>query len=188
MSEPPDIRLIRSVEALISRGGLPAASTDAVIADSGVARRTLYTRFGSKEALIVEALHRRDDQLMEAFEAAAAAAGPGFDDRLSAVFNVLRNWFLSPDFNGCLFVKAASASEAGDPIHAAAVRHKDRMGLFLERELTLARFQDAEAKARCLLVLIEGATIMATYGDRRACADDALGMALTLVVKDHVSS
>ncbi|MGY2438007.1 TetR family transcriptional regulator, partial [Escherichia coli] len=73
---------------------------------------------------------------MQWFIAGTSAGAP--NERLLAVFPLLRSWFSAPDFHGCAFINAAG--EIADPdseIRAVALLHKRRLLAYLN-ELTAA--------------------------------------------------
>ena len=53
-------QLIDTALELFNRDGYRATGIDKILAESGVAKMTLYNHFGSKDELIVAALERRD--------------------------------------------------------------------------------------------------------------------------------
>ena len=76
-----------------------------MISRSGVARHTLYRNFGSKQALVLAFLERRDEVWTRRWlqsEVDGRSADPA--ERLLAVFDVFDEWFRRPDFEGCSFI------------------------------------------------------------------------------------
>jgi AcrR family transcriptional regulator len=55
-------RILDTAYELFSRNGIRAVGVDAIIDRSGVARMTLYRHFGSKDALVLAFLERRDER------------------------------------------------------------------------------------------------------------------------------
>ncbi|MCO8649897.1 TetR/AcrR family transcriptional regulator, partial [Burkholderia multivorans] len=68
-------RLLDAAEALIYSGGIHATGVDAIVKRSGAARKSFYSHFESKEALVVAALERRDARWMRWFVDATLARG-----------------------------------------------------------------------------------------------------------------
>ncbi|GAD04268.1 transcriptional regulator [Agarivorans albus MKT 106] len=60
--------LIDTAQGLFYQHGFRATGIDTILAESGVAKKTLYNHFKSKEDLIVACLYRRDQQLLELLE------------------------------------------------------------------------------------------------------------------------
>src|SRR5947209_3679014 len=55
-------RLLDAAERLFYERGVQAVGVDAVVAEAGVATKTLYARFGSKDGLVEAYLRRRDQR------------------------------------------------------------------------------------------------------------------------------
>src|ERR671916_3484217 len=54
-------RLLDAASELFYREGIGAVGVDTVSERAGVSKRTLYNRFGGKDALVAEYLRRRDE-------------------------------------------------------------------------------------------------------------------------------
>ena len=129
--------LLETALRMFYRHGFHATGIDAILAESGVAKMTLYKHFGSKEELILAALVLRDERWRAWLDAAIGRAGPAPRDRLLAVFDALVEWFADPGFAGCLFVRAAAEfPDPAHPAHREAARHKQRVR---ERQKNMAR-------------------------------------------------
>ncbi|TAL99208.1 MAG: TetR/AcrR family transcriptional regulator [Paraburkholderia sp.] len=125
-------RLLDAAEALIYAGGIHATGVDAIVRQSCTARKSFYTHFGSKDALVAAALERRDERWMNWFAGNTLARGTTPRARLIGMFDVLREWFLSDDFHGCAFLNAAGEiGAADDPIRVVAREHKARLLRFV---------------------------------------------------------
>lgn len=172
-------RLLETAEALIYAGGIHATGVDAIVRQSGSARKSFYTHFGSKDALVAAALERRDERWMNWFIEGTSSRGATPRARLVGMFDVLREWFASPDFHGCAFLNAAGEIEsADDPIRVVAREHKERLLRFVREvcdEYAASAGQDSEYAARLSrqwLILIDGAIGVALVsGDPDAAVD-----------------
>lgn len=187
-STPKREHLLETAFQLFYRDGFHAVGIDRILAEAGLAKMTLYHHFKSKEALIVAALERRGGQIRAARAAAQAAAGPAPAARLRALFEAYGQWFGSPDFNGCGFIRAiAEYPEADSPVHQAAMAEKRELISTLERLLTELGRPAPAILAPQLYLLIEGAIVSAhTFGDPTA-ARHARDAALVLVGLDPVA-
>ncbi|MBM2765551.1 TetR/AcrR family transcriptional regulator [Burkholderia anthina] len=177
----PDVRarLLDAAEALIYSGGIHATGVDAIVKRSGAARKSFYSHFESKEALVVAALERRDARWMRWFVDATLARGKSARAQLLGMFDVLRDWFSQPDFHGCAFLNASGEiADADDPVRVVARMHKARLLAFV-RERFDAYADEAGIERRGLarlarqwLVLIDGAIGVALVsGDANAARD-----------------
>lgn len=177
MNSPPPTdtraRLLATTERLIYASGIAATGMDRIVRESGVARKSVYRYFPTKEALVADALNARDERWMAWFAAASSAAMP-LAQRIRAMFDALDAWFRTPDFRGCAFINAAGESgDADGLVRQAAKAHKLRLLQHLRRvadEAGLAPLP-ADELARQLLILIDGAiTVALVSGDLTAAA------------------
>jgi AcrR family transcriptional regulator len=191
-SAGPRERLLATAERLIYSGGIHATGIDAIVRDSGAARKSVYGYFASKNELVAAALAQRDARWMQWFEAGVDAAGTGARMRLLAMFDLLRAWFAADGFHGCAFLNAAGEiGDPSDPIRRIAEQHKMRLFSYIE-QICLAYCREAggttsadSATARTLahrwLLLIDGAIGIALVSGRVEAADDARAIAVTLL-------
>lgn len=162
--------LVDTALALFCRDGFRATGIDRILAESGVAKMTLYKHFRSKDELILAALRRRDEDFRNWLVRAVEERATSPRERLAAIFDALAEWFAGDDFSGCMFINAAAEfGRPGDPIHALAGEHK-RLILTYVRGLTeAAGADDPDTLAGSLLLLVEGAIVMAhVAGDKDA--------------------
>ncbi|MBP0592331.1 TetR/AcrR family transcriptional regulator [Paraburkholderia sp. LEh10] len=172
-------RLLDAAEALIYAGGIHATGVDAIVRQSGTARKSFYTHFESKDALVAAALERRDERWMQWFIDNTLRRGKHPRARLLAMFDVLREWFMSEDFHGCAFLNAAGEiASADDPIRVVAREHKERLLDFVRTQCdahvasTVGDSRRAARLSRQWLILIDGAIGVALVsGDADAALD-----------------
>jgi AcrR family transcriptional regulator len=144
--------------ALFYKHGLRNVGIDRIIAESGIARMTLYNHFKSKDLLIEEYLRRASSRWMKWYEGKIERSSEDARERLLGAFSVLDGWFRSRDFRGCSVTNAMV--ELADEAHpAAAVKDEYHQGL---RELFLrlvrdAAIDDPEELVEELIVVLRGA-------------------------------
>jgi len=163
-------RIDNAAYELFSRHGVRAVGVDAVVARAGVAKRTLYLHYPSKETLALAFLQQREEQWTRAWlQEGVERRGEAPAERLLAVFDVFDRWFHRSDFEGCAFVKVLL--EHADPAHAlrkSAERHIETVRDFLERLAEEARVSDPDGFARQWQILMIGSIVAAYAGDRDA--------------------
>ena len=172
-------RLLDAAEALIYAGGIHATGVDAIVRAAGAARKSFYTYFESKDALVAAALSRRDERWMRWFVAGTLARGRTPQARLLGMFDVLREWFASEGFHGCAFLNAAGEiASPDDPVRVVAREHKERLLAFVrEQSDAWAASVGVDRRvagrlARQWLILIDGAIGVALVsGDADAALD-----------------
>lgn len=177
-------KLLAVTEQLIYSGGIHATGMDRIVRESGVARKSIYRYFPTKEALVAEALRERDERWMRWLVSECEAAPPG-PPRLQAIFEALADWFARDDFNGCAFINAAGEVAAG-PIHDVARAHKRRLRDYLCSVLAECGVADVETVAADLSILIDGAITSARVGGDSRAAERAARMARLLIQDSDV--
>jgi AcrR family transcriptional regulator len=161
---PMKERILAAADRLFYGQGIQAVGVDAVAAEAGISKRTLYNHFPSKAELIAAYLERRGAQV-------ATPEGPPLAQILG-VFDNLARWFGSKRFRGCPFVNAV-AELSGDRQHPAvplAVALKARRVQEFETQLRALQVANAPALAQQLALLFEGAiaTSLVRGGDPQA--------------------
>ena len=175
-------RILDAASASFYREGIRAVGVDAVIAEAGVAKATLYRHFPSKDALVLAFLERRDARWRAWFAEAVERIAPDPADRPLAVFDALGEWFGSDDFRGCAFLNAAA--EIADPAHparGAVRRHEERLAAHLGTICAEAGLPDPPAAAADLFLLVEGAIVCALVEGSAEPAARARATALRLL-------
>ena len=161
--------ILASATRLLYERGLDGIGVAELCAAVGASKETLYRHFGSKDGLVDAVLAARSERVTRWLADAAEAAGPDPAAQLAAVFDALGNWYAEPGFRGCAIVNAATQHH-GDPARAVAVRHLDRYLDLLTRIAQRAGAADPSGLARQLLILIEGATVVADHHETGAAA------------------
>ncbi|MFO6453852.1 MULTISPECIES: TetR/AcrR family transcriptional regulator [unclassified Aeromicrobium] len=150
---PAARRILDAAAELYYLHGIHAVGVDTIAAASGVTKRTLYDRFGSKDVLVATYLRARHvawwARLDERLEDAS-------DPRALAVFDAYAQDAPSVE-RGCAFVNAAGELPAGHPARAVIRAHKHAVRARLEELVRADRpGLDASVTADHLFLLLEG--------------------------------
>ncbi|MFB8760677.1 TetR/AcrR family transcriptional regulator [Streptomyces nigra] len=175
-------RILDTAAGLFHRHGLRGVGVDQVIADSGVAKSTLYAHFRSKDDLIAAYLRRTDESWMGRLRAAAEAAGPDPAEQVVGLFDALLASFDRHGFFGCPFVSAAVEAELDSKAHAATVAHTRRRQEWLTGLAGAAGAAEPAVLAAHLGLLIDGALACGRLLQDRAVVDAAKSSARAAVV------
>jgi AcrR family transcriptional regulator len=163
-------RILEAAYELFSRNGIGAVGIDAIIARSGVARMTLYRQFGSKDALVLAFLERREQRWTKDWlqhEVQRRAVEPA--DRLLAIFDVFDEWFQRRDFEGCSFINVLlEMAEPNSELHRASADYLARIRSFVAELASEAGVTDADGLAHKWHILMKGSIVAAGEGDREA--------------------
>ena len=173
-------RILETAERLFYRDGYHAVGVDTIVAESGVAKMTLYRHFPSKDHLIAAYLERTNEQLLTWVEKLIA---PHEDPRaaLEAVFDGVAKLASSPECLGCAFVGAAGEfPEPDHPGHRVAAEPKRAVVARLRELAERAGARDPNGLAEELLLIMDGAWSAArvfgpgSHGRRAAAAAKAV--------------
>ena len=163
-------RILDTAYELFSRNGIRAVGVDRIIAESGVAKMTLYRHFGSKDELVLEFLRRREQRwTQEWLQAEVEQRADDPAERLLAIFDVFDAWFRTDDFDGCSFINVLlELTDRASPVRRATVGHLATIRSFLQRLAADAGVADPEDFARRWHILMKGSIVAAGEGDREA--------------------
>ncbi|MES2821536.1 MAG: TetR family transcriptional regulator [Pseudomonadota bacterium] len=153
-------QLIQTASKLFYREGYHATGIDRILAESGVAKMTLYKYFKSKDELILAVLAWRREYFNERM--AQSRERLQAREALLATFDGLHQVIERAGFNGCLFIHAAAEFHDRDhPVHCEAAASKAGVHAHFRVLLEALNAPKAEQLARQLQFLLEGALTMA---------------------------
>lgn len=156
-------RILATASELFYQKGIQHVGINEVIANSDVAKRTFYKHFSSKDKLILEVMLYREKQWLQWFEESVAQRGKTAKDKLLATFDVLGEWYAQPDFRGCPFINAVlELANANHPAHQVSVTLREAIRTHVMKLATAAGVRDPQAFSQQYLLLIGGASLMAT--------------------------
>jgi AcrR family transcriptional regulator len=151
-------RLLKTARELFYQEGPRAVGIDRVLAESGVAKMSLYRYFPSKDDLITTCLREHDQEYWENWDATVARVKGGPVEKLRAILQRLAKRSSQSDYRGCAFLN--TAVDFADPSHPArivSVEHKRKLYERLFQLTKEADARDPKQLARQLLLLINGA-------------------------------
>ncbi|MBU6497559.1 MAG: TetR/AcrR family transcriptional regulator [Rhodospirillales bacterium] len=155
----PHERILNVARELFCREGIHAVGIDRILAEAGASKMTLYSRYGSKEALLHEALRQEGAAWRTSFFAAVIAAGADAPARLRGVIAALDAWYRGGRFYGCAFINAVGEHAKGEPhLRALAGEHHRDILDFLGGLAAEAGYGDPAMVARQILLLMDGVT------------------------------
>jgi AcrR family transcriptional regulator len=153
---PARERILTTASALFSAYGLRGVGVDRIIAESDVAKSTMYAHFPSKDDLAAAYLRRTDASWRAKLRSAAEAAGEEPADQLVGLFDAVATAYTEHGFHGCPFINAAAESEPGSAPHAVTVAHKQAVRAWIRDLATAAGANDPERLAQQLTLLVDG--------------------------------
>ncbi|MGI9279903.1 MAG: TetR/AcrR family transcriptional regulator [Endozoicomonas sp.] len=167
---------------LFYKKGINSVGINEVLQVSGVAKKTLYNHFASKDALILATLTARDEVFINWISEQLDQA-MNHNEVVDRLFLSLSNWFndkvpeLTP-FKGCFFINAsAECSPHSDEVAQYCRKHKSKVRETIRSKLP--GYSDEIIDGLCLLK--EGAIATAFVSGDKKAADKCLPLALKLI-------
>lgn len=176
-------QILDTATILFGKHGYHAVGVDWIIAESGVAKMTMYRHFPSKTDLVVAVLRQRQAQCAVSLKAFVSQVD-GPLARLERVFEWHGEWFRSAMFTGCMFMHAASEfADKGSSIHTITVEQKADLTQYIE-ELAADVVPPEKAKmlAPVIVMLLDGATLAVQINSSQSAAEDAWNAAKDLLL------
>ncbi|HQR50347.1 MAG TPA: TetR/AcrR family transcriptional regulator [Methylophilaceae bacterium] len=153
-------RILNTASWLFQSRGINATGVDAIVAEAGIAKMTLYKYFPAKEDLILESVRRHSREFTEWLTKRLERTAANPSEKLQQLFDGVEEWLANPQCNGLSFIKASA--EFPQPENAV-----NRLSVELSHEFrdcitNIAReagIRSAEALGLQLAMLIEGAVL-----------------------------
>ncbi|MCI1017684.1 TetR/AcrR family transcriptional regulator [Microbacterium sp. C5A9] len=168
---PGGQRVLAAASRLFYEHGIHAVGVDTIAEAAGVTKKTLYDRFGSKEALVVSYLQHRDARWRDHVAAELARVPEPGTDRVLAIFDAAISWSDENSPKGCSAINARA--EIGDgnddhPVFPEVSRQKVWLLDLFDELCAEAGVPDPRAMAQAMMLLYEGAIVtvgMATFAE-----------------------
>ncbi len=180
-TRPARDRILDAAFRLFYARGPRGVGVDTVIAESGVAKATLYKHFPRKDDLVLAYLDQLDQTWFGQLRAAARAAGDDPRAQLVGLFDALTSACRRDGYHGCAFINTAAETDAGTDVHARTVEHKNVVRAWVAELARQARAHDPDLLARQLTVLLDGGLAAGVLDNEPAAATAARAAAQTLV-------
>jgi AcrR family transcriptional regulator len=166
--------LLSAAARLFYAQGVGATGIDAITAEAGVAKKSLYNNFVSKSDLVGAYLEARHEEWLGLYRTRVDRAD-GPRERVLAVFDAYldhAHFAYEHGFRGCGLLNAAAELPAGSPGRVAVRRHKEEVEALLAEHLAELLPNQEERRLRLaghLAFLLEGAMVRAGLegGDAR---------------------
>lgn len=155
-------RVLDAASTLFYERGIHAVGVDTISEAAGVSKKTLYDRFGSKDALVVSYLQHRDARWRA--HVASTLEGipdPGVD-RVLGVFDAAITWSAANNQKGCSAINAraeVSADDGAQSVFPEVTRQKAWLLDLLAELCHDAGVSAPDEMAQALMLLYEGAIV-----------------------------
>jgi AcrR family transcriptional regulator len=151
-------RILRTASELFYREGTRAVGVDLIVAQSGVAKTSLYRHFATKDDLIEAFLLREDEDFWQHWDTVAARHQGAPREELDAQLQWLGERIARPGYRGCPQINiAAEYADDKHPARKVAVAHKREMRRRLAQLANAMGIDEPETFALRLGTIIDGA-------------------------------
>jgi len=182
------VKLVETAFKLFYRKGIHAVGINEILAETGIAKKTLYHHFSSKSELISAVVAYRDQCFCNWLEGELNKAKPGMA-RIEALFDGLDDWFndrakaLIP-FRGCFFINVSGEfSDPADPVHQQCLRHKQNIATLIKAQVSTLGINADQIQplTDSICLLKEGAIVLAHVQGDLGAAQKAKGAAEVMI-------
>ena len=170
---PAGEKILTTAADLFYHRGIRGVGVDLIADQAGVTKKTLYDRFGSKDALVAAYLTRRHERWAAWFREHLEARGATGTDQVLVALEVAEEW-ADDNVRGCAFVNAhGEIGGTEHPGNAVILADKQYMLAAFQGLLRDAGHPDAERLGEQVHLLYEGAMVAHTT----RAQPDAFGVA-----------
>jgi AcrR family transcriptional regulator len=171
------MRILETADRLFYTRGIGRVGVDTIVAESGVAKATLYAHFRTKDDLVAACLASRSRRQREALEPFLGGdASPR--DRVLAAFARRGELLASPEWRGCAFINArAEYPDPGGVVRDTVDEHREWIRQFFYELATQAAHPDPAEAASRLIMIWDAAAVSAIFEDPEAIVDGAAVLA-----------
>ncbi len=156
----PRTRLLKSATNLFTTEGIRVIGIDRILREADVAKASLYSLFGSKDALVIAYIEQLDEQYRAEWEERVADLKEP-QDKILAFFDKAMEDEPQKDFRGDHFLNAAGEyprpeTESERGIVAACIKHREWVHSTLTALLNGKNGYPSGHQASQLLVFLDG--------------------------------
>ena len=169
-------RILAGVDRLFYDQGIKSVGVDAIAAELGISKKTLYRHFPSKDDLVIGYLQGRFRPLPE------ASTKPPAEQILANLEWIARSLASATDFRGCAFLNAlAELGNEDSEARKLAVAYKESRRLWYRDLLSQLDVDDPDTLATQLSLLVDGAYAAVLIRQDPAMMRPAIAAARTLL-------
>lgn len=155
-------KILQTARRLFCQVGIHATGIARIIEKSGVSRRSLYTHYGSKENLLKAVFEAEANIWFRWFDCDLPQMECSPTERILALFDLMRDWFDSKNFYGCVFINAVAEHEKSNGwIQEVANSHREKITAKLQAMVAASGAQNPEMVTEKLNLLIDGTIVTA---------------------------
>lgn len=174
-------RILGVASGLFEARGIHASGVDTIIAESGIAKATLYKHFPSKDQLIVAYLRDKSDRFYDWLNARLNKSSQAMDSLLE-LCNLIEQWIVTVEFHGLPFhIASVEFPDPGHPINQYSVQLAAELQGYLMKFAVDAGVHQPQMLGQQLIILFEGASLVERLSPGSGAAKRAREAAHTLI-------
>lgn len=180
--------ILQTALSLFYHKGIHEVGINEVIKAAGVAKKTMYHHFSSKEKLVLDALELRDERFLSWLKLNFEQAESG-EAALIKMFHALTEWFndksdiLGP-FKGCFFINtSAEYRDDKSAIYQACQSHKVSVNALIKDQVDTFIMNEVDAMnlTSFLSTLKEGCITAALVQNDKQAAEKAIPIVKSVI-------
>ncbi len=175
-------RILAVATQLFESRGIHASGVDTIIAESGIAKATLYKYFPSKNQLIIEYLKEKSNRFYMWINEKLADKKSDSREMLFELCDLYEQWITTPEFNGLPFhIGSVEFPDPAHPVHTYSVELSNELQGYLSKLAELAGIKDARTLGQQLAIIFEGGAMIERLSPNTGAAKRAKNAAITLI-------
>lgn len=175
-------KILNVATLLFDARGINSSGVDAIIAESGIAKATLYKYFPSKNQLIIAYLREKSDRFYAWLNQKLQSNKNSSKEILYELCDLVEQWITTPEFHGLPFhIASVEFPDPAHPIHTYSVELSNELQHYLSKIAALAGVKDSDTLGQQLAIIFEGAALIERLSPGSGAAKRAKHAALTLI-------
>lgn len=151
-------KILDTADRLFYEKGIKSVGIDTIIAESGVAKMSLYHHFPSKEKLIIEYLEERDKGFFKNFE--LYLDNETTEDPITEYFSFLKKELFKDCSLHCPFLNViVEFPDMNNNLHEVIIKHKIKIKTKLQTTLERLGYKNSLKKAEQITLIWHGLLI-----------------------------
>lgn len=175
-------KILTVATQLFESRGIHASGVDTIIAESGVAKATLYKHFPSKNQLIIEYLREKSNRFYDWINTQLADHKRDSQQILLELCHLYEQWITTPEFNGLPFhIGSVEFPDPEHPVHHYSLELSNELQQYLSELAAIAGIKDAHSLGQQLTIIFEGGALLERLSPGSGAAARARNAAVTLI-------
>jgi AcrR family transcriptional regulator len=153
-------RIISAAVDVLQTETVSGASIDKVVAAAGVARKTFYLHFKTKDDLLAAVVEQQKPHYLERFQYFASFAGKDASPsaRVRSILKTIAEAAQSPEWKGCCYIRLAAelAHYPGHPVRRMVAEANEAVAAWLTEHHVPRHLPQAKQIGRQLALIMNG--------------------------------